>query len=584
MRDAKEKWILIAILAVAFIFRFQDITSVPPGLYPDEAMNGNNALIALETGDFKIFYPENNGREGLFINIQALFLKVFDSLKGEPRALAEPWVLRSVSATFGLLTVLGLYLLVRLLFNWQIASIASFYLAVSFWHVVFSRIGFRAIMVPFLAVWGFYFLWRGLRDFRFSNFALSGIFFGLGFHTYIAFRFVPFIVILMLLSYWWSIHLIKSGKAGARSGEQFDWVKRDYSHEKYIHLRNEFIRRFALFFLAAFLVALPILYYFWQNPQDFIGRAADVSVFSAAEPLKESIKSLGLALASFNFVGDFNWRHNFSGEPMLYWPVGVFFIIGFLKSILKMFKKWLKPVGLAQVGKEHGHPATLHVLLLSWFFIMLLPSFLTWEGIPHALRSIGVLPAVMIFAAEGTWWLFETLVHWYREKDIHPHTITRTGPFGLKELFLFGVGVHPLETPYKKEQEARLITAITLIILFAAIGIAEYDKYFNKWAVRSEVRDAFSADFVELGKQINQMPKNQPKYVLVNATGVLVDVLNPFDPTGRTRGIPMPAQTVMFITGTYTAEKQNEKKVFYILPGEERFIRERNALILPMTP
>ena len=196
---------------------------------------------------------------------------------------------------------------------------------------------------------------------------------------------------------------------------------------------------------------------------------------------------------------------------------------------------------------EHGHPSTLHVLLLSWFFIMLLPSVLTIEGIPHALRSIGVLPVVMIFAAEGTWWVFETLIHWYRAKDIHP-----------------------LETVRQKEHEAALIVGTALVILMAAIGVAEYDKYFNKWALRPEVQDAFSSDFVELGRQINQLPKETPKYVVVNASGDLVN------------GIPMPAQTVMFITSTFTQEKQKEKKVFYILPGEEKSIKEPNAVILPL--
>ena len=509
----KEKWFLIAILAVAFVFRFQDIQSTPPGLYPDEAINGNNALVALETGDYKVFYPDNNGREGLFINIQSQFLKVFG-----PLASGEPWVLRLAPAIFGFLTVLGLYLLVRLLFNWQIASIAGFYMAVSFWHAVFSRIGFRAIMVPFLMVWGFYFLWRGLRDLRFGNFALSGLFFGLGLHTYIAFRFVPFIIILVLLAYWRRI-------------------KKDYSHDKYLHLRNEILRRLALFFLVAFIIALPILYYFWQNPVDFIGRGGQVSIFEIQKPLKQFFKSLGLTLASFNFTGDLNWRHNFAGEPLLFWPIGAFFVVGILKSIFKMLKKW----------RGHGHPSTLHVLLLSWFGIMLLPSVLTWEGVPHALRSIGVLPVVIIFAAEGTWWFFETMIHWYREKD-----------------------THPLESPRKKEHEAKVIIGAALIILMAAIGAAEYDKYFNKWAKRPEVQDAFSADFVELGKQINRLPSSTPKYVLVNASGILVD------------GIPMPAQTIMFITGTYTGEKQRKKNIFYILPGEETNIRESNAIILPL--
>src|SRR3989338_6337276 len=44
----------------------------PPGLYPDEAMDGNNALSALHTGDFKVFYPPNNGVEGLYANIEAM--------------------------------------------------------------------------------------------------------------------------------------------------------------------------------------------------------------------------------------------------------------------------------------------------------------------------------------------------------------------------------------------------------------------------------------------------------------------------------------------------------------------------------
>ena len=314
-------------------------------------------------------------------------------------------------------------------------------------------------------------------------------------------------------------------------------IKKDYGHHEYLGLRNEYIRRFALFFLTAFLTALPILYYFWQNPADFLGRGGQVSIFEAREPLKEFFKSLGLALASFNFNGDFNWRHNFSGEPLLFWLVGAFFAVGLIKSLVKMFKK----------QKEHGHPAALHVLLLSWFFIMLLPSALTREGVPHALRLIGALPAAMIFATEGTWWFFETLIHWYREKDIHP-----------------------LESPRKKENEAKFIVGTALIILMFAIGIAEYDKYFNKWVKRPEVREAFAGDFVEMGKQINQLPKELSKYVVVNVGGVLVGE------------IPMPAQTVMFISQTYTEEKQKEKNVFYILPGEEKYITHPNAIVLPL--
>lgn len=148
---------LLAILILAIFLRLWQIDSVPPGLYPDIAINGNDALDTLATGQFKVFYPENNGREGLFIWLIALSFKIFGP---------AVWSLRLVSAVFGIFTVWGLYLLTRRLFNKNIALLSSFFLAVSFWHINFSRLGFRAILVPFFLVWSFYFLFRGIAEIR----------------------------------------------------------------------------------------------------------------------------------------------------------------------------------------------------------------------------------------------------------------------------------------------------------------------------------------------------------------------------------------------------------------------------------
>src|SRR3989338_5566858 len=121
-----QKIILVLILLLAGFLRFYQLTTTPPGLYPDEAMNGNNALEALSKcqniemlkcfDGFKVYYPENNVREGLFINIQAFFLKFF--------GLNEPWVLRLPSAIFGTLTVLGIFFLARELFSTQIGLLS----------------------------------------------------------------------------------------------------------------------------------------------------------------------------------------------------------------------------------------------------------------------------------------------------------------------------------------------------------------------------------------------------------------------------------------------------------------------------
>ena len=113
LKKYRTLFVLLLILILASFFRFYNLKSAPPGLYPDEAMNGNNALEAIKTGKYKIFYPENNGREGLFINIQAGFLKLFLPNSNLP----QPWMLRIPSAIFGVLTVLGLFFLTRELFK-----------------------------------------------------------------------------------------------------------------------------------------------------------------------------------------------------------------------------------------------------------------------------------------------------------------------------------------------------------------------------------------------------------------------------------------------------------------------------------
>jgi hypothetical protein len=67
-----RRLLLFGVLAVASFFRFYHLAVTPPGLYIDEAMDGVNAQHAAETGQFKVYYPEDNGREGLYVNILAL--------------------------------------------------------------------------------------------------------------------------------------------------------------------------------------------------------------------------------------------------------------------------------------------------------------------------------------------------------------------------------------------------------------------------------------------------------------------------------------------------------------------------------
>ena len=146
--------LVLLILALGFFLRIYNIENTPPGIYPDEAVNGKDAIKAFKNGTYELFYTDNNGREGLFINLIALSFSFFG---------ISILALKLPSIVFGTLTILGVYLLSKELFNKRLALISSFLLAISFWAINFSRIAFRAVMLPMLLVFSFYFIFRGLR-------------------------------------------------------------------------------------------------------------------------------------------------------------------------------------------------------------------------------------------------------------------------------------------------------------------------------------------------------------------------------------------------------------------------------------
>lgn len=487
MNNNRRIFFLLLIIIIAIFLRFYQIREIPPGLYPDEAMNGNNALEAIRTGSYKVFYPENNGREGLFINIQAKFLKILLPLnQNQP----EPWMLRLPSAIFGTLTVLGVYFLTSSLFSKNVGLTSSFFLATSFWHINFSRIGFRAIMAPFFLVWGLYFLLLSLRNAG-KNLkiillaALGGIIYGLGGYSYIAYRATPLLILTILL---------------------FCWLKNKEKENRKKILISAFF-----FILSAIIVTAPLGLYFFKNPQDFFGRTTQVSIFSSLTPLKDLIINTAKTVGMFNFAGDWNWRHNYAGRPQLFWPVGIFFIIGIVIGIKQILK--INDLGFW--------------ILFFWMFLAALPVVISNEGLPHALRAILMIPPVFILAALGAHWTYEKTAEKLNNK---------------KMLFAFPPSV--------------ILTAASYL-LFAALIFEAYYTYFISWGKNENVQGAFSSDYVDLGRMLLLLPQGTPKFVVVKAQGVNV------------RGIPMPAQTTMFITDTFSPEKQKEKNIYYLTPEKE---------------
>ncbi|MEI7749535.1 MAG: glycosyltransferase family 39 protein [Candidatus Moraniibacteriota bacterium] len=460
LRSRVVFWSVFALIVIAgFGLRFYDIESLPSGLYPDEAMNGTNALDANRTGDYKIFYPDNQGREGLFINIQALSIKAFGS---NMTALKLP------SAIFGALAILGIGLLAWELFRSRYAAlIAAFLVATSYWAINFSRIGFRAIMVPFVLSFSFYFFFRGLRKERFLPFILSGLFFGTGLNTYTAFRLAPFILILLLPFLFLSYD---------------SFFKRFWKHA-------------LVFVLFAALTAAPMFYTFAIHPELFLSRADNVSVFSHNhKDLWGTLgKTISLSLIKYNFVGDQNWRHNYPPYPILDPIVGTCFLGGLLFS-LGMFLKILR----ARLRTKHPDTELVaHAFLLVAFISMLAPEFLTNEGLPHALRSIGTQPAVFLFAT-------------------------------IPLLFLFRKASH-------SKGGTKVAILITLTLILGVSASWNIVKYFVFWRNRPEQHTSFNENYRNMAEYLVSLPKETQKYVVPDSFIAVQPII--FLTDGRTDNI-----------------------------------------------
>jgi len=482
MSNAQRYTFLAGILIIAIFLRFYHFTSTPPGLYPDEAMDGNNAAEVVETGHPATFYVEDNGREGLYVNLVAAILKVMP--------IYEAWVIRLPAAIAGVLTVVGIYYLVAELFGNGPGLLAAFLLATSFWHINFSRIGFRAILAPLLLTWALYLLIKAFRAISARRawwFAIAaGVVYGLGFYTYIAYRITPLLFLLFI---------------------------------PFFRKKPGFWKWTAVFLVVTFLVAAPIGYYFVQHPADFFGRTAEISVTSTSNPIDIFAKNLGKELLMLNWRGDSNWRQNISGAPELFWPVGIIFLIGFFLGLYALWKSWhtrKNAPGDNESGREDMFPLFSLITMYAWFALAILPAAASDEGIPHALRSILMIPPVMTFAALGGIWLYDMV---------------------------------------KKYSHVKVAYALAAAFIIF-VGIYGYVNYFIVWAQNPNVPGAFNANYVTIGHEINALPSSTPKYVIVTAGGVPV------------RGIPTPAETTMFITHSFTATDQAANHIHYLLPDQ----------------
>lgn len=486
-KTQRNTFILLALIFIAGLFiRAYKVGSLPGGLYPDESVNGIDALHALETNHFQWFYTNNNGREGLFINLQAVAVHFFGNTITS---------LRSLAVIFGSLAILGVYFLAKEIWQRRLAGlIAAFLIATSYWAINFSRIGFRASMVPFVLSFMLFFFMRGVRRKSFWDFAWSGIFFGIGLHTYTAFRAVPFVLIILVPAL-----LIAYKKP---------W--------------KTFAKFIPVFVIAGLLTGGAMLYDYAKNPEHFSSRSNNVSVFSVGTKA-EVAKTMGLniikSLGQYNIKGDKNWRHNYSGQPLLDPVVN----IAFAASIVVLVWQTCKMLRARFSKKKYNADIFRNIVVLSAVFVMLLPEILTNEGIPHALRAIGTMPGVFVAATWSFVW-------------IHDH--------------------------FTKENSKKFAMGILVVALIVSAGF-NLTKYFVLFAHAPQQFSEFNKNYTEMAKYVMTLPADMTKYIDANAGGTWID-----------NGLPVTAEPIYYLTH---GKAQNVK---YLTPDSQEEIQTSNSVII----
>jgi hypothetical protein len=212
-----ELFFIILIFFIALIIRFSKLSEIPHGFFCDEAALGFNAYKILTTGKDENgitlpFYILSFGDYRNPVSIYAMIPAI--TILG-----LNEFSVRATPAFLGSITVIFLFLFLKEVF-WKsppiiqtITSLGSaLFLAISPWHIQFSRVGFEVTFQPFFLILSLFLLFRFLRINESQkkkntracakrSLILSAVLLAITFYTYLPIQLVliPFIGIILLI-------------------------------------------------------------------------------------------------------------------------------------------------------------------------------------------------------------------------------------------------------------------------------------------------------------------------------------------------------------------------------------------------
>lgn len=374
-----SKFLLIIILLIASVLRLYQLGSVPVSPDWDEAALGYNAYSILQTGKDEYGKPFPfvlqsfaDYKPALYIYFAVPSIAVFG---------LDTFAVRLPSAIFGILTVLATYFLVKELFKRRdIALVAAFLLAISPWHLQFSRVAFETNVGLAFNVFGVLFFLKGLK--KPWLLMLSALFFGLNVSVYQSERvFSPLLVILLLLVYWKPLWQIA---------------------KKYL----------VAAVLVGIFAVLPFVHYVVTNNMA-LARFKGVSIFSEQTETKlESNQQFSEDKGTGNLTGTLfhnKWvtsAREVTAGYLSHFDLNWLFIRGDLERHhapnMALLYLWELPFLLVGIYALAFFPFSLRtkLLIFGWLLLAPIPASVT-SDVPHSVRTLNFLPTFQVFTAIG---------------------------------------------------------------------------------------------------------------------------------------------------------------------------------------
>lgn len=198
LRLLQTNFVLVLICLLFLVTRLYKIDSIPASVYWDEASIGYNAYSVLTTGkdEWGEFMPLHFRAFGEF----KLPVYIYSVLVAESVFGLSTFAVRLPSVIYGLLSVVGLYLVIYKITQIKFISlISSFLFVISPWFFIFSRTGYEAVAGLAFFLWAIYFLLLS-EKYKFLIF-ISTFLFVISAYSYNSFRILTPIILGISLIY-----------------------------------------------------------------------------------------------------------------------------------------------------------------------------------------------------------------------------------------------------------------------------------------------------------------------------------------------------------------------------------------------